>query len=259
MKITLVGIENYLNPEDSIINHMTMPDGIDKDTLLGSMILRCQEFELLYSDPDFFLSACDYWSRKHYRTFDKWIKALQLEYDPISNYDRIEETTTTHDGSFNKNGSNSNNTEGSQTGDNTRTNDLTRTDDLTQTNNLTGTDNTTTTGQITGYNSATFENKDKQVIDNDSTNTGTIKNTGSVKDSGTVKDESSNSYSNSETGSNSENGTDTYSDNIKSRIKGNIGVTTSQQMLQSELDIARFNIYEQIADLFCNEFCIMVY
>ena len=42
-------------------------------------------------------------------------------------------------------------------------------------------------------------------------------------------------------------------------LSGNIGVTTSQQMLQSELDIARWNLYEHIADLFCSEFCIMVY
>ena len=43
------------------------------------------------------------------------------------------------------------------------------------------------------------------------------------------------------------------------RRSGNIGVTTSQQMLQSEFDIARWNMYEHIADLFCQEFCIMVY
>ena len=41
--------------------------------------------------------------------------------------------------------------------------------------------------------------------------------------------------------------------------RGNIGVTTSQQMLQSELDIATWNLYEHIADLFVTEFCIMVY
>ena len=43
------------------------------------------------------------------------------------------------------------------------------------------------------------------------------------------------------------------------RLYGNIGVTTSQQMLQSELDVARWNVYEQIADLFVDEFCIMIY
>lgn len=40
---------------------------------------------------------------------------------------------------------------------------------------------------------------------------------------------------------------------------GNIGVTTSQQMLEAELNISKWNIYENIAKLFANEFCIMIY
>ena len=43
------------------------------------------------------------------------------------------------------------------------------------------------------------------------------------------------------------------------RAHGNIGVTTSQQMLQAEWDVAKLNIYEEAADLFLNEFCIYVY
>ncbi len=42
-------------------------------------------------------------------------------------------------------------------------------------------------------------------------------------------------------------------------VYGNIGVTTSQQMLEAEYEVSRFNIYEQIADLFIKEFCICVY
>ena len=45
----------------------------------------------------------------------------------------------------------------------------------------------------------------------------------------------------------------------RAHLFGNIGVTTSQQMLQSELDVQRFNLYEQIADIFVEEFCIMIY
>ena len=40
---------------------------------------------------------------------------------------------------------------------------------------------------------------------------------------------------------------------------GNIGVTTSQQMLEAEYKIAAWNIYEHIKDLFMQEFCIMIY
>lgn len=43
------------------------------------------------------------------------------------------------------------------------------------------------------------------------------------------------------------------------RIHGNIGVTTSQQMLLSELQLGYWNIYEKITDIFLTEFVIPVY
>lgn len=45
-----------------------------------------------------------------------------------------------------------------------------------------------------------------------------------------------------------------------SNVSGNIGVTTSQQMLNQELDVAeRTDIYKYISDSFKNRFCLMVY
>lgn len=41
--------------------------------------------------------------------------------------------------------------------------------------------------------------------------------------------------------------------------QGNIGVTTTQQMIKEEREIAAFNIYSYIADSFRYEFCIQVY
>lgn len=43
------------------------------------------------------------------------------------------------------------------------------------------------------------------------------------------------------------------------RTHGNIGVTTSQQMLTSERDVANFSIYDIIAQDFAREFCLYVY
>ena len=43
------------------------------------------------------------------------------------------------------------------------------------------------------------------------------------------------------------------------RIHGNIGVTTSQQMLEAELELGYWNIYSRITDMFIKEFCIMIY
>lgn len=45
----------------------------------------------------------------------------------------------------------------------------------------------------------------------------------------------------------------------EAHLYGNIGVTTSTQMLEDFLRVERWNIYEHIADIFCDEFCIPVY
>ena len=43
------------------------------------------------------------------------------------------------------------------------------------------------------------------------------------------------------------------------RARGNIGVTTSQQMIEQERQTALFNIYETIAGEFKKRYCVMVY
>lgn len=40
------------------------------------------------------------------------------------------------------------------------------------------------------------------------------------------------------------------------RVHGNIGVMTTQAMLQQELDVQRFNIYDEIAIIFAREFTL---
>lgn len=41
--------------------------------------------------------------------------------------------------------------------------------------------------------------------------------------------------------------------------QGNIGVTTTQEMIRQERDVAEFNIYAYIADSFKKRFCILIY
>lgn len=62
-------------------------------------------------------------------------------------------------------------------------------------------------------------------------------------------------------GTGSGTGTESATDASKheGRIHGNIGVTTSQQMLQSELDLGYWNVIVKITDLFIENFIIMIY
>lgn len=71
-------------------------------------------------------------------------------------------------------------------------------------------------------------------------------------------DSSSETTSASNTNSNSA-GTNTSTTTHDSRVHGNIGVTTTQQMLQSERDVAMFNIYDVICKDFQKRFLIWIY
>lgn len=222
-KITLIGMEQYLNPDHSVFENMILPDGIDKDTLIGSIILRCQEFELLFSDPDFMIAAVNVWSRKNYWTFDKWVKLINIEYNPLYNKDYHEVLEIKHEGKA----------EGS--GNTKDESDYTRTDDLKTE------DDTTVTHSEKAYNDSDFVATTEDVTDGEIKNTGTQRNAGMTK--GTFGNESK----------------DEFKDDHTLHGYGNIGITASQELFFKEIDVARFNMYEHIADLFCQEFCIMVY
>ena len=94
-KLTLIGLYNY---DNTLLDGLSFPEGIEKDLAISEILLRCGEFEILYPNLEFLKSMCQIWSRKHYRTFDKWVKALNISYDPLNNYDRHEEYTDTRNG-----------------------------------------------------------------------------------------------------------------------------------------------------------------
>ena len=207
-KITLWGFNSYLkNNNDDLFKQLSLPEGIDKEVLIDNILLRSNDFELLYSEPYFMQEAIGTWSKKWYRTFDKWIKALNITYNPLENYDRMEEWTTTDDGHTSSSG--------------------------TSTDTSNGTGSSSTENKISAFNSETYSNDNTNTTNtsNSTSGTTTLNNTGA-------------------------------SDNTNVRVgraHGNIGVTTSQQMLESELDIARWNIYEHITDIFLSEFIIPIY
>lgn len=239
-KITTVGFYQYMNAyNNDLFGLLNLPPGIDKDTLVNNIMLRGGEFEVVYSNPDFYKSAIGLWSNKHYRTFEKWINALNIDYNPLENYDRMEEWSDT--------GSRINTGTVSDSGSHTNTG--TQSTETIGNDNFKGSGNSTSSDEISAYNSNSFQN-DKKNTTNSSNSSET-----NTKTNSTRTDNLSESNSNTRTDNLSEK---TNSNRI-GRAHGNIGVTTSQQMLQSELDIAKWNIYEQITDLFLSEFCIMVY
>ena len=66
--------------------------------------------------------------------------------------------------------------------------------------------------------------------------------------------------SNSDTSSTSEyKDTSKDKNEHKGHVWGNIGVTTSMELLQSQKDLGKFNVYDQLTALFKSEFCLLIY
>ena len=227
-KLTLIGMSKYFENIDSdLFDKLTLPEGVSKDTLVANILLQGGEFETMYGDPYFMQQSIGVWSDKWLPTFEKWVAALAIEYAPLENYDRQEDWT---DQNYH-----ASNTSARRDSGNTRTfnNQDKRTIDTTAVSE----------DEVSAFDSSTYQPSAKNTVDNDGTDT--------VDYSGTIKDE----YGEGTSGAENGNSTDTHG----GRIHGNIGVTTSQQMLQQELDIAKWNLIEHITDIFMQEFCIMVY
>ena len=250
-KYTLWGMEEYLNMESkSLFDNIYIPDGIEKELLTDTIMLASNEYEPLYSNPYFMQEAIQKWFRTHYRTFDKWIKALNIEYDPLYNYDRTEEWTDDHEGTDSR----SKDSKYSDTGLN-KSNGSSESKMVNNLESKTEYGKTTTDElEVASYDSNSYEDREKHTIKD--TGSDTIKDTGNVVNTGS--DKNTLETSNSGNGEENEKGSDTYKNKHHGRMFGNIGVTTSQQMLESELEIARFNIYDQIADLFIMDFLLLV-
>ena len=95
-KVTIIGLENYLNYfDDSLFTNLTFPDGINKDLAVNTCLLRSNEFESLYSDPNFLKEQITRRGNQYNPTFAKWVTGFAATYNPIENYDKSEDWTDT--------------------------------------------------------------------------------------------------------------------------------------------------------------------
>lgn len=219
-KLTMLGMYEY---DPTLFEDLTFPEGIEKDLAVNEILMRCGEFAILYPNLEFLKYQIAKWGQKHYRTFEKWVYALSQEYEPLFNYDRTEQESNT------RSIMGTNQQSAIDTGSNNES--------IAEQEAGTGSN----TGKVAAYDSSSLEDKNKQ-----DTQTATSKNTSRAVTTGATSNIM---------GSDTEN--ETY--NHSSRVFGNIGVTTSSKMLEEYLDVQRWNIYENIAEIFVGEFCIMIY
>lgn len=154
---------------------------------------------------------------------DKWNKlynVLNSEYNPIENYNRVENTTINNTGNetTNENINNSEVLTGGHTNNNTNEN----------------------THKVSAFNDENFSNDSNDInnstdefIYNNETKTNTGTNTSSKNNTGTNE--------------------------THSTISGNIGVTTTQQMIVSEIELRKYNLVNEFYSDLDNLLTIGIY
>ena len=167
--MSLLGLYNRNN---TILDGLVVPDGVDRDALINNLLRECAELEVLYPQPEILKFFIAEGSKERFPVWKKLESTLHYEYDPISTYDRKEEWTDESRG--------------------------------------------TSEALTAGYNSAGAD----------------------------VPEARSSANSNGKrTG----------------RSYGNIGVTTTQQMIEQERRISEFDIDHIIINEFKKTFCLLIY
>ena len=224
--MSLLTVEGLYNYDNTLFDGFNVPDGLVKQIAIDAILMRTRELEILYPDFTYMKNRITIWSNKYQINWKKLYDTTILEYNPIENYDRMEDWTDTDDETS------------TSARDNTR--NTTNTIKSTSTNEVMNSVNVT--DQNTAFNAGLADHA-KQITDGDTTENGSITNTETGKD----------------TENENVNGGRTGRHTRVGRAHGNIGVTTSQQMIQSERDLVVFNLYDVIAESFIENFCLMVY
>lgn len=195
-KLTTIGMYNYGQMKsDDLFEHLELPEGLDRDIVINQILITTGELPIAYPDYEFFKDQIRVWSKRKHPIFEKMIWLMNQEFNPLYNYDRMEEY------------------------DDTESNK--------SSNKIKTTGGADSTNQATSYDSEALKTTDKNI---------------------------SNSSANTE-GSNSNDRTLKH----RAHLYGNIGITTSVDMLAQAFDWYQKDIPELIAEEFKCDFCIGIY
>lgn len=282
-----LSIMGLYNNDPTVLDLMEFPEGFSdaqKANVKENILIECAELEFLYPAPSVAKSIIGIWSRKELPYWTRVYKASLLEYNPIENY-RRNETETVADGRTEEHSGTDTNTAGgsdalARTGTDTNTESGseetaasgsdTNTGSSTSKETNSGTD--TVNNKITGFDSNALVNHDSSdtvhghVIDNTASGT----NTQQYGRTDTTTFGKIDTLQHNTTDTTTYGKTDTFRHGEKIEHEGNtertmlaygnIGVTTSQEMLTQEMEIAKIiEVVPIIIDSFKNRFCLMVY
>lgn len=120
IRIPLMSLYNY---DNSIFDGLSLPEGIDKELLIDRIMIRGGEYESVYTSVPFLKSAISNWGATHRHLIDKWLEVYNKDFEPLENYDRLEDwiddANNSTTGSGSTKGNDKTHAQGNVTGTNT--------------------------------------------------------------------------------------------------------------------------------------------
>jgi len=266
------GIRAILAADSTIFENMSVPEDVEVGDVVDRIIYKYGDTPLFSPEPVILKYYIEKWSARRLPLWERFLAAVTEDYDPLENYNRNEtlKDKFTHGHKIVTND------------DLTHGHKVTTNDDLTHGHKITTNDDlkhgetvTTDDDLIHGLqveNMVSADNANTYQPDNKGINSGTDMRDISEAHTGTDERDFDETHSGKDerdfdethSGKDERDLDETHSGTdmreLTSNVSGNIGVTTSQQMLNQELDlIPRLDIIEFIADDFHDEFCLLVY
>lgn len=234
--LDLIGMYNY---DNTLLDLMQIPEEIDRTTLIDNLLMESAEQEILYSNLGFLKQAIGSWSAKQLPIWNHLLETTKYDYNPIWNKDGTVKEVETRD--------------------------------------LKGyekvKDETDRVDNLTDKNTRDFEDKETRDLKNDNLNSvygfnssdAAPANKDEAKDTGTDTIEHSGTDTMDHTGRQDidrnlqRDTTDTGTVKHERIEQGNIGLTSTQDLISQEREIALFNVMDVIIKDFIKRFCLAVY
>lgn len=233
MKVTIRGFYDFMGyMEDDLFKNMVIPESplLDRNTLILNILQKSDDLESLYSDPYYIQESLTYWSEKWERTFQKWIDALNKQYEPLYNVDMyqdtVDKTTTDRDETIN--------------------------DTLNSARDITDHETSDTDENESYSESNTISAFNAETLRNDTAKTTTTNTNVEFERINKTDDDLSSTQNNVQA-------EDTVVDYIHDDHWYGRDHMSAQDLLEKELKVAAWNIYDHITDIFLQEYCILVY
>lgn len=259
----------------SLFQLFKLPKEIDRGVFFDNLMMQCLELELRYTEPETMRTMMGFWSKRRLPIWENLAETLHYEYDPISNYDRKENWHEVTD----RDRTHSDTNEHEDNDSSTR--NLTDSGDHSTTTNVSGDNSGNTTGGSTEgskgvstdkLSRTSFNSNELQLAEqrdltttNDITRDEHSTTSGEYGEKTTVSGDTSNTQDETITRNTSGNFSNEGLENEdtdfhhEGRMYGNIGVTTTQALIQEQRELVQFDLMEFIIKDFQGEFCLLVY